>query len=428
MSRDQRVADNWALLFARELAARLNSPLAVVFCLCPNFLGATIRQYGFMLDGLASVERALEERGISFYLLEGDPGKTLAEFAGHHRVGAMVSDFDPLRIKRRWKATLAKVLDVAFFEVDAHNIVPCWQVSDKQEYAAYTIRPKIHRALPEFRDGFPSLMKSRIKWDGGPATDWKGVRSRLACDMTVGEVDWLRPGENAARKALKEFVKERLADYGNQSNDPNSGAQSGLSPYLHFGQISAQRVAMEVMRDDAPGKSKDSFLEQLIVRSELSDNFCLHNRYYDSSRCFPEWARNTLDAHRSDPRQYIYSYRQLLSAQTHDELWNAAQLEMVRKGKMHGYVRMYWAKKILEWTRTPEEALRIAIRLNDRYELDGRDPNGYVGIAWSIGGVHDRPWKERAVFGKIRYMSLEGCRRKFDVDAYIRGVEEKPDD
>ena len=200
--------------------------------------------------------------------------------------------------------------------------------------------------------------------------------------------------------------------------------QSDLSPYLHFGQIAPQRVAWEIQQSDAPREAKQAFLEELIVRRELSDNFCWYNPDYDKFSGFPEWARKTLDQHRLDQRDFLYSLEEFEPGRTHDALWNAAQLEMVSRGKMHGYMRMYWAKKILEWTNSPEEALEIAIYLNDRYELDGRDPNGYVGVAWSIGGVHDRAWAERPVFGKIRYMSLAGCKRKFKVDEYIAKVGE----
>jgi len=216
---------------------------------------------------------------------------------------------------------------------------------------------------------------------------------------------------------LKRFIARKLSRYPDERNDPNKDAVSDLSPYLHFGQIAAQRVALEVRKTGM--KARDDFLEELIIRRELADNYCFYNQNYDSFQGFPEWAQKTLDEHRQDQREYLYALKRFESAQTHDDLWNAAQLEMVKRGKMHGYLRMYWAKKILEWTRSPEEAQKIALYLNDKYELDGRDPNGYVGVAWSIGGVHDRAWPSRPVFGKIRYMSYNGCRSKFNVPAYI---------
>jgi deoxyribodipyrimidine photo-lyase len=215
-------------------------------------------------------------------------------------------------------------------------------------------------------------------------------------------------------------LDSKLIHYDDTRNDPTQDGQSNLSPYLHFGQLSAQRVALEVRMHPVPDAEKEAFLEELLVRRELSDNFCFYNPSYDSVAGFPEWAQKTLKAHRSDPREYRYSAEELEQGLTHDSLWNAAQMEMVRRGKMHGYMRMYWAKKILEWSQSPDEALNIATYLNDKYELDGRDPNGYTGIAWSIGGVHDRAWQERPIFGKIRYMSHRGAQRKFDVQAYVK--------
>jgi deoxyribodipyrimidine photo-lyase len=217
-------------------------------------------------------------------------------------------------------------------------------------------------------------------------------------------------------------VESRLASYDPDRNRPERDGQSDLSPYLHFGQLSAQRVALAAGEAPVPDGQKKAFLEELIVRRELSDNFCLHQPEYDGPGAYPAWARRTLDAHATDRRSHLYAPAQLERGETHDELWNAAQTEMVRRGKMHGYLRMYWAKKILEWSPSAAEAHRVCVALNDRYQLDGRDPNGYAGIAWSLGGVHDRPWGERPVFGMIRYMSYNGCRAKFDVAAYIRRV------
>jgi deoxyribodipyrimidine photo-lyase len=423
MSRDQRVNDNWALLFARELAEKRKVPLIVVFCLVPEFLHAGIRQYAFMLKGLQELEKRLHERGVPFYLLMGAPGERIFHFLKEQKAGLLVGDFDPLRLKRQWKREVAKAIDIPFFEVDAHNIVPCWIASPKQEYGAYTLRPKLHRALPEFLDSFPKLRtcpgraKTRI-----PANDWSKAFNTLNADRSVNEVSWMAPGERAALKALKHFIQRKLSLYAEARNDPSKDGQSNLSPYLHFGQLSAQRVALEVHKSDTDQASKEAFLEELIVRRELSDNFCFYNPRYDSFDGFPAWAQRTLNKHRKDRREYQYSLGELEEARTHDDLWNAAQLEMVLKGKMHGYMRMYWGKKILEWTESPERALEAAIYLNDKYELDGRDPNGYAGIAWSIGGVHDRPWGDRPIFGQIRYMSYNGCKSKFDVKAYVSNV------
>lgn len=424
MSRDQRVQDNWALLYAQEVALREGLGLGVVFCLVPDFLNATIRQYSFMLRGLKEVEAALANLNIPFFLLQGSPEQEIPSFVEQWGVSALVADFDPLRIKRRWKETLTHTLSMPFYEVDAHNIVPCHLASPKMEYGAYTIRPKIQKLLPQFLEEYPKLEKHPFLWNpGGGRIDWDQVEKNVSVSLSVGEVNWLKPGEKAAKGALRHFIESGLARYSRDRNDPNRAGQSGLSPYLHFGHISAQRVALEVLKKKTPADSRDAFLEELIVRRELSDNFCLYNPHYDSFEGFPEWSKKTHDQHRKDTRPYLYSLEGFEGARTHDPLWNAAQMEMMKLGKMHGYMRMYWAKKILEWTRSPEEAMKIAIYLNDRFELDGRDPNGYAGIAWSIGGVHDRAWNERNVFGKIRYMSYNGCKSKFDVDAYINQID-----
>jgi deoxyribodipyrimidine photo-lyase len=420
MSRDQRVNDNWALLFAQELALERKVPLGVVFSLAPRFLNATSRQYGFMLKGLQEVEIRLAELNIPFFLLIGTPEQQLPAFQTKHEIGGLVTDFDPLRIKQQWKKEVAAHIKPSMYEVDARNVIPCWEASGKQEYAAYTLRPKIHRALPEYLEDFPPARKHPFPWPKKvKKTDWDEAEMSLKIDRSVPEVDWLVPGEKAAAAILDHFLAKKLSAYASKRNDPTEDGVSNFSPYLHFGQISAQRVALEVQKKRVKKESKDGFLEELIVRRELSDNFCFYNPDYDRFTGFPEWAQKTLNEHRGDKREYLYSLEQFEAGKTHDDLWNAAQMEMVHRGKMHGYLRMYWAKKILEWTASPEEALEVAILLNDKYELDGRDANGYVGIAWSIGGVHDRAWKERPIFGKIRYMSYGGCERKFKVNTYI---------
>ena len=426
MSRDQRILDNWALLFAANLALEREVPLVVVFCLSPSFLGATIRQYGFMLNGLGEMEANLRCRGIPFVLRLGEVPRSVLGMVHEMKAGALVTDFDPLRVKRVWKQDVLANLTIPFFEVDAHNIVPCREVSPKQEYAARTLRPKILRKLDEFLTPFPEVPAFPAPpWADvfNTATDWDAVRQRLQVNR---DVDWLRPGERGAEEVFRKFLEHRLDAY-SQRNDPNAPVLSNLSPYLHFGQISAQRVAWEVLRSPVSSESREAFLEELIVRRELADNFCQHNQAYDRVDGFPDWARKTLDKHRGDKREYVYDFQAFETAATHDPLWNAAQLEMTETGKMHGYMRMYWAKKILEWTPSPEEALQVAILLNDKYELDGRDANGYAGIAWSIGGVHDRPWFERPIFGQIRYMSATGCARKFDVPEYIRRFSPEKD-
>lgn len=424
MSRDQRVRDNWALLHAQEVAQERRAPLAVAFCLVPAFLGATLRQYAFMLGGLREVEKDLRRLNIGFHLVTGEPASVVPRLLADLDAAALVTDFDPLRLKREWVDGVAGELRIPFLRVDAHNIVPCLAASPKREFGAYTLRPKLRRLLPEFSEEFPVIRRYPFGGSeaGAGGVDWSSVEQGLRVDRSVGPVSWIRPGERAAARALENFLETHLAHYARAGNDPVADVQSHLSPYLHFGQLSTQRVALEARRFDADIPAQEAFLEQLVVRRELSDNFCFYEPTYDRFEGFPAWARLTLDAHRHDSRPYLYTLKEFAEARTHDPLWNAAQQQMVASGRMHGYMRMYWAKKILEWTESPQEAMHVAVYLNDRYELDGRDPNGYTGIAWSLGGVHDRAWGERPVFGKIRYMSAGGAKRKFDVAAYIKKV------
>lgn len=420
MSREQRAHDNWALLYAQEIALERKVPLIVTFCLfTPNFLGAPRRMYEFMIPGLKEAESELRKFNIPFYLLTGNPAEEIPKFLKKINAGALVTDFMPLKISRQWKEEVRKETNLAYYVVDAHNIVPCWVASQKQEFGAYTIRPKITKLLPEYIEEFPALKKHPYAFaEKSKEQDFDSAMKQLKTDASVPAVDWIQPGEKAGKQMLARFVKERLSGYDEGRNDPAGTGQSDLSPYFHFGQLAPQRAALEAQK---AGKNKnvEAFLEELIIRRELSDNYCFYNKDYDNFKGFPDWARQTLDEHRKDKRSHLYSKAQFENAQTHDPYWNAAQLQLQKTGKLHGYMRMYWAKKILEWTPSPEDAQAIAIYLNDKYELDGRDPNGYTGVAWSIGGVHDRAWTERPVFGKIRFMNDKGLERKFEMDRYV---------
>lgn len=420
MSRDQRADDNWALLHALQIANKRQQPLMVVFTLVPTFLEATERQYSFMLKGLHETEQKLRAYLIPFAMLLGEPAATLPQFLKEVKASVLVSDFDPLKIKRIWKRDVAKELTIPFYEVDAHNVVPALHVTNKEEFGAYTIRPKIHKLLLEFLTDFPNLEEPVVKEHYTQRVDWEAVYASLTINCEVKEVAAFKPGSAAADRVMQNFLMRKIDHYNDLRNDPTEEFQSDLSPYLHFGQISPQRVAHEAFLRVKNVEAKDAFLEELVVRRELADNYCYFNTKYDSFDGLKDWAKLTLDQHRDDRREYLYSLEQFEAAKTHEDLWNAAQLEMVKTGKMHGYMRMYWAKKILEWSESPEEAMRIAIYLNDKYSLDGRDPNGYTGVAWSIGGIHDRAWTERPVFGKIRFMNYNGCKRKFDTAVYIR--------
>ncbi|XP_011311461.1 deoxyribodipyrimidine photo-lyase-like isoform X2 [Fopius arisanus] len=429
MFRDPRVQDNWAFLYAQKLALKNRLPLHVCYCIVPKFLDATLRHYKFLVESLEEVSTDCRDLNVNFHLLLGEPNSVVLDFVKKYTMGALVIDFFPLRLPRFWVKDIQEKLpeDIPLCQVDAHNIVPCWQTSDKLEYAARTIRPKINSKLPEYLTEFPPVIRhpydSAFKF---PGIDWKNCLNGVLIDKTVDRVEWCKPGYRGAVEQLEMFVTERLKNYNEKRNDPVEDATSGLSPWFHFGQISVARVILEVEEHKKSCQaSVNSFMEEAIVRRELSDNFCYYNENYDKIEGSNAWAIQTLDAHRKDKREWIYTLEEFETSQTHEDLWNAAQNQLVREGKIHGFMRMYWAKKILEWSRTPEDALAWSIYLNDRYSMDGRDPNGYVGCMWSICGIHDQGWKEREIFGKIRYMNYKGCERKFDVKAYVKKFDGK---
>eukprot|EP00939_MAST-03C_sp_MAST-3C-sp1_P003389 g3389.t1 len=440
MSRDQRSEDNWALLKAQEIASERKAPIHVCFNLVPKFLEASLRQYHFMITGLQETEMNLRKKGIPFHLVLGNPMETIPRLAKTLNCCAVVCDMSPLRVPMAWSKGVAQIMDkdlkhVPLFQVDAHNIVPVWACSPKQEYAARTIRRKVHEGMKTYFTDFPSLRKQEpLRGHDAHAAnvmpdlvDWEKAWETLEIDRSIEPVSWLKPGSRAAHNMLTNFCSDgRLKFFDEKRNDPNvEHCASNLSPFTHFGQLSCQRAALVVQNyarsHSVCSAGAKAFIEESVVRRELSDNFCFYNhQYYDSVKGASGWAQETLSVHSSDKREYVYSRSELEGAKTHDPLWNAAQTQMVETGKMHGFLRMYWAKKILEWTPSPEQALADAIYLNDRFSLDGRDPNGYVGCMWSICGIHDMGWKERDIFGKIRFMNYNGCKRKFDVAAFER--------
>ena len=375
----------------------------------------------FIIQGLKEVSKELKAKNIGFNIILSSEKEFLSHLNSSD-LGMLVFDFSPLNEDKNLREKLAKMLDIACVEVDSHNIIPCRFASSKQEFAAATFRPKIKTLIYEFLTAFPALKihPTRSKLDRFEFTklDFSKIE-----DKSVSELSWIKAGEKQAIDELKNFIDQRLDFYEQDRNDPTKYAFSNLSPYLHFGHISSQRVALEVLGSDCENINKESFLEELIVRKELADNYCFYNSDYKSIDGLALWARETLNYHRHDVRAYVYLKDEFEKAKTHDNLWNAAQNELLKRGKIHSYMRMYWAKKILEWSQCPEEALETAIYLNDKYSLDGLDPNGYTGILWSIGGLHDRAWFDRDVFGKIRYMNYEGCKRKFDVELYIQTIE-----
>lgn len=419
MSRDQRTEDNWALSHAAALARQTGEKLLVAFCMTDRVPGATARHYGFMMRGLAEVGESLLELGVGFRYLEGNPPEEVVKLAKGIKAGMIVCDYNPLRHSKRWRRQAEELSWVRIETVDAHNIVPVKVASEKREYGAYTIRPKLNAKLLDFLEEAPGLRAGGFRLSEEEAAESRKAIERIRKRAGGKDTSLPEPGMKAANRILDDFIDVGLEKYG-MANDPNMRAQSGLSPYFHFGQLSPRRAVFAAMTKG--GEGADDFVEQAFIRRELSDNFCHYCEGYDTMEAFPEWARKSLAKHLGDVRDHLYTIEQMEACSTHDMLWNAAQKEMELKGSMPGYLRMYWAKKILEWSEDPETALKAALQLNDRWSLDGRDPNGYAGIAWSIGGLHDRPWGERPIFGMVRYMSYSGAARKFDVERYVSEV------
>ena len=417
-----RAGFNHALEYAVSRANELSRPLVVFFGLTDDFPGANARHYTFLLEGLRETEDDLRDRGIRLVVKRCSPEVGVVELG--RRASLVVVDDGYLRIQRKWRRASASRLVAPLIEISTNVIVPVATASPKEEYAAATFRPKIARHLGRFLVPLRKrpLRKSSMgmDWESLDLGEIPGVLRSLAVDRSVLPVKGFHGGAAEARKRLREFVRKKLAGYAEARNDPSRDALSNLSPYLHFGQISPLEVALEVGKAGPYGKA--AFLEELIVRRELSVNFIHYNRRYDRFDGLPDWCRSALLEHTRDRRDYVYSRGQFEAAATHDPYWNAAQSEMMLTGKMHGYMRMYWGKKILEWSATPRRAFRTALDLNDKYELDGRDPNGFAGVAWCFG-KHDRPWARRPIFGTVRTMTAGGLRRKFDIDAYVKKIE-----
>jgi deoxyribodipyrimidine photo-lyase len=444
MSRDQRVGYNHALLAAQKHALIKKLPLAVVFCLYPKVKNASREHYDFLLDGLRGVEGRLKDLNIPLMTVIGDPYDKLSAVFNHTKPDAVYFDFSPLRGPMNLQKSLAEGHEISMYQVDTHNVVPTRVVSQKMEVGAYTLRPKIHKLLSTYLVAPEEIVPHPSSWPGtiqSLASLNVHINEMLADLPSNGTTHDFESGETAGKERLEAFIGKQLDRYAIDRNDPSLGSQSDLSPYLHFGQLSALEVALrlqEVARqagvelhilnspkmpkpEDAQTTTQhgiDALIEEMIVRKELADNYCLWNPLYDQLVSAPAWARTSLDKHRSDVREYLYTKDQFEHAQTHDEAWNAAQRQLTRTGKMHGYMRMYWAKKVLEWSNAPEDAIEILVYLNDFYSIDGRDPNGYAGILWSVGGVHDRPWAERDIFGVVRYMNYGGLKRKFAIEDY----------
>lgn len=430
MQSAQRIAYNHALIYAIEQANSANADLVVYFALTDNFPEANVRHYYFMLEGLQELAKEFANLKIRFIVEYADPTQGVVKIAQNARL--LVGDFGYLKIERFWRKTIANKVSCAFVQIETNLIVPVTIASNKEEYSAATLRRKINKQLPNFLAAPtmpPYLGRYLTSLKVGKQLildNLNTIISNLNVEQEVAPSAHFRGGYLAAKKLLKLFITEKLPEYANFRNDPSQNYASELSPYLHFGQISPLEIALAIYENlkvnSQLQESSNAFLEELIVRRELAFNFVYYNLNYDNYNSLPNWAQQTLANHKDDQRSYVYQLEELELGKTHDEYWNAAQTQLVKAGKMHGYLRMYWGKKIIEWSSTPEIAYQTALYLNNKYSLDGRDANAFAGIAWCFG-KHDRPWAERSIFGNVRYMNKQGLDRKFKMHSYIEKVQ-----
>ena len=426
MQRAMRIADNPALDVAIEAGNLLGLPVVVYFQIIPNYPNANLRHYHFLAQGLRDVADDAAEREVGF-VVRRSPGSSLEAFLEETEAALLIGDENPCREPERWRSVLAKRLKLPFWTVDADVVVPS-RVFGRSFALLHHFRPHLRAELPKY------LVAPRKVTPVRPWKPWKALRSfDLSRDISDGftklnrrikPVDSFTGGTHAALRRLKAFVELDLKNYEEARNRPELSGTSRLSPWLHFGNIGPLTVALAVegaaRQGTAQAAAAEKFLDELIGWRELAALFVRHEPNYDNWECAAPWARKTLTEHAGDPRPHRYVLSQLERGETSDELWNAAQRQMVDTGWMHGYIRMYWAKKILEWAPNPATAFDWAVTLNDRYELDGRDPNGYAGIAWAIVGRHDRPWFNRPIFGLVRPMTGASTAKKFDAEGYIR--------
>jgi deoxyribodipyrimidine photo-lyase len=425
MQQSQRAEYNHALEYAIQQANHIGRPVVVAFGLMDDYPEANLRHFTFMLQGLKETQQSLAARGVKMVVRTGHPADVALAIG--RQAALIVCDRGYLRHQRHWRQTVARKANCRVVQVESDVVVPVEIVSDKAEYAARTFRPKIHKHLKNYLSPFsPTQIKAsslNMRISGLDLNNLEAVAEKVSPDKSVLPVSGLfTGGTSRAKEMFKEFLRRHFEYYVENRNQPQTEDISHMSPYLHFGQISALYLALQVFNTEKSfTPAREAFGEELIVRRELAINFVYYTPDYDSYGGLPVWAKKTLAEHKKDRRESLYSARQLENCETHDEYWNAAMREMKLTGFMHNYMRMYWGKKILEWSPAPQRAFKTALALNNKYFLDGRDANSYTGVAW-VFGRHDRAWFERPIFGKIRYMAASGLERKCDIGAYVAKV------
>lgn len=421
MQASQRAEYNHALEFAVREANKHKLPLLVCFVITDNYPDANARHYHFMLEGIKQTAAILNQRNINLTVRKGAPALTIAELS--KKAAVTIFDCGYMPIQKQWRKQTAMLIKTPIIQVESDSIVPVESASPKEEYAAYTFRPKITKQLDHFLQPLESQelkVKTKLDMDSIDISNPAKLTEALNINKSISTSEKYNPGGSLeAQKRLKIFINKKLVNYSKFRNNPDMDFQSGLSPYIHFGQISTLQIAIEVKKSGI--NDTEDFLDELIVRRELAINFAYYNDSCQEYSSLPPWAQATLKEHAKDRREYIYSLNDLENAMTHDPYWNAAQKEMLISGKMHGYMRMYWGKMIMQWSKTPQEAFKNISFLNNKYELDGRDPSSCAGIAWCFG-KHDRPWPNNPVLGKVRVMKPSGLKRKFDMQKYINKI------
>lgn len=426
MQRSQRSASNLALNEAITWANELGQPVVCYFGLDDSYPQTTARDYRFVLEGLQDVAQGLRERNVGLVVRRERSVPGIVRLAGELKASLILTDESHLRLGRRRRKQAASLLDgsgIPLWSVDNDVVVPVRAIG-REQYAARTIRPRLHRLRDQYLHPIPNPSAMVAPPRVESPVDLKNIDGTLAglqVDRRLERSTLYVGGARAAQQTLERFVTEQLVRYHTHRNDASVNVTSNLSPYFHFGHLDPWTAALMVGKADVPKEARESFLEELLVRRELASNFTFYNARYDALAGLPDWARATLQEHTSDEREHVYTLTELVEARTGDDLWNAGQQELLLTGSMHGWVRMYWGKRILEWTRTPATALAHTLHLNNLYALDGRDPVSFANILWCYG-KHDRPWPRRPIFGTVRSMTRSGAERKFDVARYIERV------